>query len=92
MTERGMDMQDRSGVPRPQDEAREGELNIARAMRAAGHVHQALHVLSHLLDKYPQDAESRAAAEEVVSLARDCQRRGQYYTAMHLYRQLEQLA
>ena len=92
MTERGLDTRDRTTLPRPQDAAREGQLNIARAMRSAGRVHQALQVLSYLLDSSPQDAQSRAVAEEMISLAHDCQQRGQYYTALHLYRQLEQLA
>lgn len=76
----------------PPDAARAGEIRIAQAMSAAGHVHEAIHVLNHLLEKYPEDAESRAAADEMLSLAQSCQQRGQYYTALHLYRQLEQLA
>ncbi|HEV8190255.1 MAG TPA: tetratricopeptide repeat protein [Ktedonobacterales bacterium] len=90
MFDRGTDTQDATTVPRPFDAGREGQLRIARAMKNAGRIHQALHAFSRLMEHYPQDAESRAAMEELASLAADCEQRGQVYTALHLYQQLEQ--
>lgn len=91
MSERGMDSQTPTAAARPGDTRRKGELRIARAMRDAGHIHQAIHLLTGLLGTYPQDAESRAAMDELMSLATYCEQQGRLYTALHLYRELEHL-
>ena len=77
--------------PKPHTAGREGRLRIARSMRHAGHYHQAIHLLSDFLVDGSEDADARAAAEELAAIAQDCERRGFVYTAFVLYRQLERL-
>lgn len=91
MTDSGTDRQDAATLHWPHDAGREGQLRIAREMKKSGHVQQALHALNRLMQTYPQDAESRAAAVELASLAKEYEQRGLVNTALHLYRQLEQL-
>lgn len=87
----GRETQQPTTLPKPRDAGREGQLRIARAMQVAGHTHQAVNILNGLLDGYPNDPGARAAAEELVAIARDCERRGYVYVALDMYRRLEHL-
>lgn len=77
--------------PKPHTAGREARLRIARSMRHAGHYYQALHFLNDLLVEDSADADAQAAAEELASIAQECERRGFVYTAYVLYGQLERL-
>jgi len=91
MSANGQEKQNPRTLPKPRATGREGRLRIARSMRHAGHYYQALHFLSDLLVEDSTDADARAAAEELASIAQECERRGFVYTAFVLYRQLERL-
>lgn len=91
MPENSREKQDPATPPMAHEAGREGQLRIARAMKREGHYYQAIHSLSELLVGYPADPDARIAAEELASIAQDCERRGFVYTALNLYRQLERL-
>lgn len=91
MSADGQEKQNPKALPTSHAMGREGRLRIARSMSRAGHYYQALHFLSDLLGEDSANADARAAAEELASIAQDCERRGFVYTAFVLYRQLERL-
>lgn len=81
----------RATTPKPGDMAREGQLRIARSLKSAGHMHEAIHLLNDLLDNHSQGPEAREVIEEIESIAQDCERRGFIYAALDLYRHLDRL-
>ena|SRR5947209_16948074 len=75
----------------PQGAARAGLLNLATTWRDSGATYQAISVYTEVLERYPGTGAADAATEGLVEMARNLQQQGRFYTALNIFRKLEEL-
>lgn len=67
-------------------------LRLARRWRDAGLVYSAIYAYTQVLERYPCTGAARAAAEELLDLAKELADEDKYYTALNIFNRLEELA
>ncbi|MCL4464475.1 MAG: tetratricopeptide repeat protein [Chloroflexi bacterium] len=84
-------VEERTGEEQIGNAARTSMLRMARSWQTAGQINQAVDTYSRILARYPGSPEARAAADEILALARGYEREGRYRLALSLHDRLEQL-
>jgi flagellar biosynthesis/type III secretory pathway ATPase len=66
-------------------------LRLARDLKNAGAIYQALHAYTEIMARYPGTDTARDAAVELAALAETLEQQGKVRTALHIFDTLEQL-
>ncbi|ACZ38317.1 hypothetical protein [Sphaerobacter thermophilus] len=67
-------------------------LRLVRRWREAGLTYSAIYAYSQVMERYPCTGASRAAAEELLEMAKEQLDEDRYYTALGIFNRLEELA
>jgi hypothetical protein len=75
----------------PHGAIRVGFLRLARKWKDTGQLYQAMHAYMIILQRYPDTAVADAAVEDLMELAESFEQEGKFYSAMNLFKKIEEL-